>query len=560
MIRSLAGSLTRAFMLAQRQSNCNNHFLRPGRLRQVEKQSFSSRSSRDAGYSSSDAAWIAVAAAVVGGGILVMPGLQKQLNKSSELRSSQLKKLKVQENGVIPDLPSVIPYLVVGGGAAAFAAVRSIRANDPKAKVVIMTEEEYTPYMKPPLTKEIWFTPPEIAKTLTFRQFDGKDRPLAFEKEEFYFSLKRLMDRETGGVCVLTKQRVVKIDATKQTAFLQNGQSVKYEKCLLATGGQAKTHPVFDAAPQAVKDRVILYRKANDFLKLHDIIESSSSSNTIAIIGGGFLGSELSCSLGRRSRDASGPKIIQTFPEKGNLSSVLPEYLSRWVTEKVRTESVTVIPEVDVTAVKLGSKNRLNITLSNGNTIEADHAVVAIGLSPSVDIAKPSGLETHMELGGFVVNSELEARSNLWVAGDASCFYDSQLQKRRRVEHHDHAIVTGRLVGENMTGAKKEYKIQSMFWSDLGSDIGFEAVGHLDSSLKTIGFFKQKTSEDEKTTENDFGRGVVFYLNDDNKIQGILMWNVFNRVRLARRLIKDRRSHDDLSEVAKLFNIYSSDE
>ena len=66
-----------------------------------------------------------------------------------------------------------------------------------------------------------------------------------------------------------------------------------------------------------------------------------------------------------------------------------------------------------------------------------------------------------------MVNAELQARGNIWVAGDASCFYDIKLG-RRRVEHHDHAVVSGRLAGENMTGAGKPNWHQSMFWSDLG--------------------------------------------------------------------------------------------
>ena len=53
--------------------------------------------------------------------------------------------------------------------------------------------------------------------------------------------------------------------------------------------------------------------------------------------------------------------------------------------------------------------------------------------------------------------------SFFFQAGDAACFYDINLG-RRRVEHHDHAVVSGRLAGENMTGAKKSYKHQSMFW------------------------------------------------------------------------------------------------
>ncbi len=67
-------------------------------------------------------------------------------------------------------------------------------------------------------------------------------------------------------------------------------------------------------------------------------------------------------------------------------------------------------------------------------------------------------------LGGYLVNAELQARNSIWVAGDAACFYDIKLG-RRRVEHHDHAVVSGRLAGENMSGsAAKPYLHQSMFW------------------------------------------------------------------------------------------------
>lgn len=84
--------------------------------------------------------------------------------------------------------------------------------------------------------------------------------------------------------------------------------------------------------------------------------------------------------------------------------------------------------------------------------IDADQVVVAIGVQPNTDLSKTSHLEVESRIGGFLVNSELQANSNIWVAGDAACFYDVRLG-RRRVEHHDHAVISGRLAGENMTGA-----------------------------------------------------------------------------------------------------------
>ncbi|XP_063592205.1 apoptosis-inducing factor 1, mitochondrial-like [Penaeus indicus] len=135
----------------------------------------------------------------------------------------------------------------------------------------------------------------------------------------------------------------------------------------------------------------------------------------------------------------------------------------------------------------------------------------------------------------------------------------------------------------------KPYWHQSMFWSDLGPDVGYEAIGIVDSSLPTVGVFAKATekdtpkavveatgegmrSETESAAESgtiahssephapvsgeDYGKGVVFYLRD-NIVVGIVLWNVFNRMPIARKIIKDGKSYDDLSEVAKLFSLHS---
>merc|ERR1712126_505313 len=129
---------------------------------------------------------------------------------------------------------------------------------------------------------------------------------------------------------------------------------------------------------------------------------------------------------------------------------------------------------------------------------------MGVGIEPDLTLAKSSNLEIDPVHGGFKVNAELEARQNLYVAGDAASFYDIALG-RRRVEHHDHAVVSGRLAGENMTG-----------------------------------------------------KGVIFYLRE-NKVVGVLLWNVFNRMSIARRILKEGRQYDDLTEVAKLFNIHAAE-
>lgn len=105
--------------------------------------------------------------------------------------------------------PSHAPYLLIGGGTASFAAARSIRARDPGARVseayvfhdksqtqwssdttnniafffnfcyqvLIVTDEPDLPYMRPPLSKELWFSDdPSVTETLRFKQWNGKER------------------------------------------------------------------------------------------------------------------------------------------------------------------------------------------------------------------------------------------------------------------------------------------------------------------------------------------------------------------------------------------------
>lgn len=123
-----------------------------------------------------------------------------------------------------------------------------------------------------------------------------------------------------------------------------------------------------------------------------------------------------------------------------------------------------------------------------------------------------------------------------------------------------------------------------MFWSDIGPSVGYEAIGIIDSSLNTVGVFAkgvpkemspltnetdQITSNNKKdlnielesknnvsaNSEDGYNKGVVFYLENDIVV-GIVLWNLFNRMSIARQVLKSDRCYKDLNEVAKLFNIH----
>ncbi|XP_069842229.1 apoptosis-inducing factor 1, mitochondrial [Dendropsophus ebraccatus] len=522
----------------------------------------------------------------------IKENIEKQESPSStaESKEAAVEKEEKQTEKVPPPaaLPSHVPFLLIGGGTASFAAARSIRARDPGAKVLIVSDESDLPYMRPPLSKELWFSDdPNVTETLRFKQWNGKERSIFFQPPSFYVAPEELMSTEHGGVSVLTGKKVIHLDVRENKVRLDDGTHISYEKCLIATGGTPRNLSAIERASEEVKQRTTLFRRVSDFRSLDRL---SSMVGSITIIGGGFLGSELACALGKRAQRTN-LEVIQMFPESGNMGKVLPGYLSNWTTEKVKREGVNVITDAVVKSVTY-EKGKLHITLKDGRRVETDHIVAAVGLEPNTELAKSAGLELDRDFGGYRVNAELQARNNVWVAGDAACFYDIKLG-RRRVEHHDHAVVSGRLAGENMTGAAKPYWHQSMFWSDLGPEIGYEAIGIVDSTLITVGVFGKATEKDtpkraaeesgtgirSETTDHgeiqpasdspdvtpsapapaqqgeSYGKGVVFYLRD-NVVVGIVLWNIFNRMPIARKIIKDGEEHADLSEVAKLFNIH----
>lgn len=125
-----------------------------------------------------------------------------------------------------------------------------------------------------------------------------------------------------------------------------------------------KTLTLFEGAKCEVKERVQTYRDIFDFEDLNEMVEENDS---ITIIGGGFLGSELACTLARRGRKKN-LKVTQIFKESGNMGKILPEYLSLWTTKKMEAEGVTVVANSQVVDANI-TNNKLALTLNNGQRV-----------------------------------------------------------------------------------------------------------------------------------------------------------------------------------------------
>lgn len=348
------------------------------------------------------------------------------------------------------DIPKHVPYVLIGGGTASFAAFRAIKSNEPRAKIVVISGEEVMPYMRPPLSKEIWSDTELGVEQARFKQWNGAERSLYYEPDEFYLPIEKLEESKNGGVSIIRGYTVTKLNLNEQKVLLDDGTEITFDKCLIATGSKPKTLDVFDRAPANIKERVFTYKTVKDF---ENIKKQTEKAKNVAIVGNGFLGSELACALAHLG-EKKNLKVYQLFPEDGNMAKVLPSYLSTWTTKRIKEVGVDVMPESQIVGVEIFEGNKVKLNLKNGKNVIVDFVIQAVGSEPNVSLAQNAMLEVDKKFGGLVVNAELEARTNLYAAGDVACFYDPRLG-RRRVEHHDHAVVSGRLAGENMVGSSK---------------------------------------------------------------------------------------------------------
>jgi len=286
------------------------------------------------------------------------------------------------------------------------------------------------------------------------------------------------------------------------------------------------------------------------FKKLNAI---AKEGKRITFIGGSFLATELAAAV---SSVPNHGQIAQVFPEEGVFSLTLPTQLSEKVTSKMTNLGVNIYPGSFVSSITKESDGTIHITTSTGQVIETDQVVMCVGFQPLTGLAQKANLEVDPKNGGIVVNSELEARRDVFVAGDLASYYDESLKVRRRIEHYNHADESGRIAGRNMAGESvRPYKQISDFWCDLPG-VNLNAVGLTDPRTSDT----RIVTLTEPSGEDGFGSGVICYTNKQTKqLVGVICWNsedahsVLNSARIL--ILNSMRLPDDNERVAKLFTV-----
>jgi 3-phenylpropionate/trans-cinnamate dioxygenase ferredoxin reductase subunit len=358
-------------------------------------------------------------------------------------------------------------YLIVGAGMTAVAAARAIREHDADGAIVVVGEEPDPPYKRPPLSKGLWQGKDPASVTY---DLDGLD-----------------LDLRLG-------RRIVSLDLEGHSATDDTGAALPYDRLLLATGGRPRRLP--DDGGE-----VIYFRTLGDYRRTRALAEDGAR---FAVIGGGFIGSEIAAALA-----AGGRRVSMIFPEAGIGARIFPAELSAFVTEYYREHGVDV---------------QAGATVADVTALDADAVVAGLGIVPAVELAESAGLTVG---DGIVVDALGLAGRDVYAAGDVARFPLLALGRDARVEHEDHATSHGRAVGMNMAGAAVPYDHLPSFYSDL-FDLGYEAVGATDARLETVSEWAEPNR-----------KGVVAYLEGGLPV-GFLLWDVWGKVDAARALIRAR--------------------
>ncbi len=381
-------------------------------------------------------------------------------------------------------------YFIIGGGMTGDAAVRGIRQRDNKGRIGLISNEQHPPYNRPPLSKDLW----------TGMQ----------EKNIWRHTEELSVDPILG-------RHITKIDPEKHTATDDAGETYGFEKLLLATGGTPRK---IANSP----DDVNYFRTYQDYLNLRNLV---NMKQRFVVIGGGFIGSEIAAALAKHHK-----KVAMVFPEDGIGGRIFPADHAKFLNEYYKDHNIDVRSETLVESITK-RESLYTVSLDDGTTLEADGVIAGLGIQPNTELAEQIGLEVS---DGIEVNEYLQtSHPDIFAAGDVARTYNSSLDSKHRFEHEENANTQGMTAGENMAGGNRKYDYLPFFYSDL-FDLGYEAVGTISSKLEIVTDWMEPNQ-----------KGVFYYLKD-GRVRGVLLWNVWEQVEDARKLIAEKEllSAEDL--------------
>ncbi|ACI91402.1 pyridine nucleotide-disulphide oxidoreductase domain protein [Afipia carboxidovorans OM5] len=326
--------------------------------------------------------------------------------------------------------------VIVGGGAAGFAAAEMLRREQYDGDIVMLSQDTDGPVDRPNLSKDY---------------LAGSAEPdwIPLRGADFYRDSK--IDLRVG-------TEVVSIDGAQQAVTLKGGERLPYDRLLLATGAEPNRLPI----PGGDLPHVHVLRTLTDS---NAIIAQAKDARKVVVIGASFIGLEAAAAL--RAREI---EVHIVAPETVPMARVLGEDMGRFV--RALHEEHGVIFHLGEGVSAISDKA---VQLKSGQEIAADLVVVGVGVKPRLDLAEKVGLAIDR---GVVVDRHLQTSvPGIYAAGDIVRWPDPHSGRNIRVEHWVVAERQGQVAARNMLGANEVFDAVPFFWSQH-YDIPINYVGH----------------------------------------------------------------------------------
>jgi 3-phenylpropionate/trans-cinnamate dioxygenase ferredoxin reductase subunit len=334
-----------------------------------------------------------------------------------------------------------LPYVLIGGGLAATAAIDAIRRRDRTSRMMLISAEAHLPYDRVPLSKDYLL---------------GN-----MEREHVFLRPSRFYERHK--VELALGNAATALDVTTHQVTLADGSQVGFEKLLLATGGRPRLLPL----PGAELQGIFYLRTLDD----SDAIQRAMQrARRAVVIGGGFIGCEIATGFAQRGLETTVVEVTAA-----PLSLVLDTETSEFIGSYLRQQGITVLTNT-AAARFIGEQGQVRAVATTTEVeLPADLVAVGVGIALNTELAANAGL--HVE-NGVVVNEYLEAAAGVYAAGDIARYYSLPFGRHLRVEHYDVALQHGRTAGANMAGAQQAYTELPYFFSHMGG-LHIDVVGDM---------------------------------------------------------------------------------
>jgi len=275
--------------------------------------------------------------------------------------------------------------VVIGSGLAGYGLVRELRRKDESVSITVLTADGGEGYSKPMISTG-------YTKDL------NADKLAAQSAEEL---------AEQLNVTVRTRTRVASIDTQAQVVQLEGGEALPYSELVLALGAELIRPPI---GGDAAED-VLGVNDLDDYRRFQDLL-AAKGAKKVAIIGAGLIGCEFTNDLLN-----GGFKVESVDPMGWCLPTLLPERSGRAVQAALEEKGATFHFGPLATEVNRAGDGYA-VTLNNGDTIEADAVLCAVGVKPRTGLASDAGIEVNR---GIVTDRQLRTNApNVFAMGDCA--------------------------------------------------------------------------------------------------------------------------------------------